>query len=66
VFIIIIIKSKVFLGNEGWIVSENDKITVQTTLMVYYMFSVLRATSVRQTKKWRNKDQTANANIVTT
>jgi hypothetical protein len=66
IIIIIIIKSKVCLGNEGWIVSENDKRTVQTTLMIYYMFSILRATSVRQIKKWRNKNQTANANIVTT
>jgi hypothetical protein len=47
-------------------VSENDKRTVQTTLMIYYMFSVLKAISARQTKKWRNEEQTANANIVTT
>jgi len=47
-------------------VSENDKRTAQTTLMIYYIVSIQGATSVRQTKKWRNKEQTANANIVTT
>lgn len=46
--------------------SENDKRAVHTTLMIYYIVSVMGATSVRQTKKWRNKEQTANANIVAT
>jgi hypothetical protein len=60
------IKIKVCLGDEGWVVRENDETNVQPTLIIYYVVRVLGATSVRQTKKWRNKEQTANANIVTT